>query len=154
MVVSSQKRLKRTIHCSRYGGRVKGGKYKIKLAVSYLHGHRKVVLCLRRKEDINGFFLERGISVGWSPDLDDVEFSPSCASDGEAEQGALQGVALHLELAKGGGVALDGLRDVPLDAEELHGAHHAVVLGRDPDQQQPVHDFVSAVINNLEQEKL
>ena len=152
VVVSSQKRLKRTIHCSRYGGRGKGGKYKKKLDLSYLHGHRKVVLCLRRKEDINGFFLERGISVGWSPDLDDVELAPSCASDGEAEQGALQGVALHLELAEGGGVALDGLRDVPLDAEELHGAHHAVVLGRDPDQQQPVHDFVSAVINNLEKE--
>ena len=117
--------------------------------MSYLHRNWKVVLCLRRKEDINGFFLERGVSVGRRPDLDDVELAPGGAPDGEAEQGALQGVALHLELAEGGGVTLDGLRDVPLNTEELHGADHAVILGRDTDQQEPVHDFVSAVINNL-----
>lgn len=107
-------------------------------------------MCLRRKEDINGFFHERGISVGWRSDLDDVELATRRPPDREAEQCALQSVALHLELAEGGGVALDGLGHVPLDAEELHGAHHAVVLGGDTDQQQPVHDFVSAVINNLE----
>ena len=46
---------------------------------------------------------------------------------------------------------LDGLGHVPLDAEELHGADHAVVLGRDPDQQQPVHHVVRAVVDNLKQ---
>ena len=116
---------------------------------AYLHRNWKVVLCLRREEDINGFFLERGISVGRRPDLDDVELAPGGAPDGEAEQCALQGVALHLELAEGGGVTLYGLRDVPLDAEELHGADDAIILGRDTDQQEPVHHFVSAVINNL-----
>ena len=78
-----------------------------------------------------------------------MELAPGGAPDGEAEQGALQGVALHLELAEGGGVTLDGLGDVPLNTEELHGADHAIILGRDTDQQEPVHDFVSAVINNL-----
>ena len=57
----------------------------------------------------------------------------------------------HLELAEGGRVPLDGLGHVPLDAEELHGADHAVVLGRDPDQQQPVHHVVRAVVDNLKQ---
>ena len=106
---------------------------------------------LRRKEDINGFFLERRISVGRGPDLYDVELAPRGAPHGEAEERALLAVALHLELAEGGGVTLDGLGDVPLDAEELHGAHHAVVLSGDADQEEPVHHFVSAVIDNLEE---
>ena len=78
-----------------------------------------------------------------------MEFATSRSSYGSAKEGALLLVSLQLELAEGGGVALDGLGHIPLDAKELHGANHAIILGRDTDQQEPVHHFVSAVINNL-----
>lgn len=54
--------------------------------------------------------------------------SSSLASDGEAEQSGLLCVALHLELGKAGGVALNGLRHLPVYGVQLHGSHHTVLL--------------------------
>ena len=41
-------------------------------------------------------------------------------------------ISFHLELYESSRVALDGLADVPLDAVELHGPDHPVVLGAEP----------------------
>ena len=124
-------------------------KIKMQKNAAYLHSNWKVILSLGRKEDINSFFLERRIAGGRSSNLDDVQLATGSSSYREAEERALLSVTLHLELAEGGGVTLDGLGDVPLDAVELHGANHTVVLGRDTDQQQPVHGFVGPVVDDL-----
>ena len=58
-------------------------------------------------------------------------------------------ISFHLELYESSRVALDGLADVPLDAVELHGPHHPVLLGRDADQQQPVLRRVRPVVDYL-----
>ena len=59
------------------------------------------------------------------PNLNNVEFAPSSAPDGEAEEGGLLLVALHLELDEGGRVALDRLRHLPLHAIQLHRSNHS-----------------------------
>lgn len=41
------------------------------------------------------------------------------------------------------------LRDLALDGVQLHGAHDAVLLGRDADQEQPRLLRIRAVVNNL-----
>ena len=63
-------------------------------------------------------------------------------------------VSFHLELTEGRGVALDWLRDVPLHAVELHGPDHPVVLGADPDEEEPGVVLVSPVVDYLEREKV
>ena len=64
-------------------------------------------------------------------------------------------ISFHFELYESSRVALDGLADVPLHAVELHGPHHPVLLGRDPDQQQPVLRCVRPVVDylNIRREK-
>ena len=49
-------------------------------------------------------------------------------------------------------MALDGLGDVPLHAVELHGPDHPVVLGADPDKEEPGVVLVSAIVDYLERE--
>ena len=58
----------------------------------------------------------------------------------EAEECGLVGVALHLELDEGSGVAFNRLRNLSLHRVQLHGAHHTVLVRRrrNADQQQPV----------------
>ena len=119
----------------------------------YLHSDGEVVLRLRGKEDVNGFFLEGRVTGGRSPHLDDVKLPSSCSSHGKTEQGGLLLVSLHLELTEGRGVALDWLGDVPLHAVELHGPDHTIVLGADPDEEQPGVVLVSAIVDYLEREK-
>ena len=100
----------------------------------YLHGYGEVVLRLRWEENINGFFLERRVAGGRSPNLDDVELASSGSSHSKTEEGGLLLVSLHFKLTEGRRVALDWLGDVPLHAVELHGPDHPVVLGADPDE--------------------
>ena len=120
------------------------------LVYTDLHGHWKIILRLRRKKHVNGFFLEWCVAGGWCSNFDDMKFPTSWSSHGKAKEGALLLVSLQLELAEGGGVALDGLGHIPLDAKELHGANHTVILSRDTNQEKPVHGFVSAVVNDLQ----
>ena len=54
-----------------------------------------------------------------------MEFASSSAPDGEAEEGGLLLVALHLELDEGCRVALDRLRHLPLHAVQLHRSNHS-----------------------------
>ena len=79
-----------------------------------------------------------------------MKFSPSSSPHSKAEEGGLLLVSLHLELTEGGRVALDRLGDVPLDAVELHCSDHPVVLGADPDEEQPGVVLVSPVVDYLE----
>lgn len=55
---------------------------------------------------------------------------PRLPSHGEAEEGGLFGVALHLELCKPSSVSLDGLRHLPVHRVQLHGSNHPVLLRR------------------------
>lgn len=55
-------------------------------------------------------------------------FSARLSSHGEAEQGRLFGVALHLELCKSSSVSFNGLRHLPVHRVQLHRANHAVLL--------------------------
>lgn len=43
----------------------------------YLHGHRKVVLCFRWKEDINGFLGKRLIALRSLSNLDHMQLAPA-----------------------------------------------------------------------------
>ena len=120
------------------------------LPLLYLHSDGEVVLRLRGKEHVNGFFLEGRVAGGRSPHLDDVKLPSSCSSHGKTEQGGLLLVSLHLELTEGRSVALDWLGDVPLHAVELHGPDHTIVLGADPDEEEPGVVLVSPIVDDLE----
>ena len=82
-----------------------------------------------------------------------MELASSGSSHSKTEEGGLLLVSLHLELTEGRGVALDGLGDVPLHTVELHGSDHPVVLGADPDEEQPGVVLVSPVVDYLERER-
>merc|ERR1719150_948139 len=114
-----------------------------------LHSDGEVVLRLGWEEHVNGFFLEWRVPGGRGPHLYDVKFPSSCSSHSKTEQGRLLLISLHLELTEGGRVALDGLGDVPLHAVELHRPDHPVVLGADPDEEEPGVVLVSAVVDYL-----
>ena len=54
-----------------------------------------------------------------------MELAPSCAPDGEAEEGGLLLVALHLELDEGGSVPLNRLGHLALHTVQLHRSNHS-----------------------------
>ena len=114
-----------------------------------LHGDGKVVLRLGRKEHVDGL-LRVGLIAGRRlADLDHVQLAALGAAHREAEESRRLLVAVDLELGEAGGVALDGLRDLALHRVELHAAGDAVVLGRDADEQQPLHAQIGAVVDDL-----
>ena len=54
-----------------------------------------------------------------------MEFASSSTPDGEAEEGGLLLVALHLELDEGRSVTFDRLRHLALHAVQLHRSNHS-----------------------------
>lgn len=60
-----------------------------------------------------------------------MQFSSLRGSDSEAEESGGLGVSLRLESCEGSRVTFDRLRALALYRVELHGAYHAVLLGRD-----------------------
>ena len=120
--------------------------------VLYLHGHWEVILSLWREENINSFLLEWRVSSWRSSNLNNVELAPGSTSHSKAEESALLLVSFHLELDEGSSVALNRLGHLPLHTVELHGPHHPVLLGRDPDQEEPVLGCVCSVVYDLKRE--
>ena len=116
---------------------------------SYLHCNWEVILGFWGKENVHSLLLERRVTSGWCSNLDYVKFPPCSSSDSKAEQSTFLLIAFHLKLDKSSRVSLYRLRHLPLNAVELHGSHHPVLLSRDPNQEQPVLSRVCSVVNNL-----
>lgn len=93
-----------------------------------LHGDGEVVCRLGREEDVRRLLGEAGRAgrARAGRDLDHVQLGALRALHREGEQRRLGRGAVSLELRKRGRVALDRLRDVLLDGEELHRADDAV----------------------------
>lgn len=116
---------------------------------TYLHGHREVILSFWRKKDVHSLLLEGLVSSGGSSYFDDVQFSALRASDREAKERGLVGVAFHLKLDKSGCVTLNRLAYFPLHGVELHSTDDAVLLGGDSDEKEPILGGVAPIVDDL-----